>query len=87
MLIRHLWKLKTVVFVHRCLICDVLLAWFMFHPGNISVVTRNQWLVLLSNFLLLLNLFKHASNKIVTISNLHLFFYPALAVVELLAIL
>jgi hypothetical protein len=23
-LIRHLWKLKTVVFLHRCLLCAVL---------------------------------------------------------------
>ncbi len=25
-LIRHLWQLKTVVFLHRCLICVVLLS-------------------------------------------------------------
>jgi hypothetical protein len=28
-LIRHLWQLKTVVFVHRCLICAVLLGPFI----------------------------------------------------------
>ncbi len=25
MLIRHLWRLKTVVFLHRCLICALIL--------------------------------------------------------------
>jgi hypothetical protein len=28
-LIRHLWQLKTVVFLHWCLICAVLLAVYM----------------------------------------------------------
>ncbi len=27
-LIRHLWQLKTVVLLHRCLICSVLLAYY-----------------------------------------------------------
>ena len=29
-LIRHLWQLKTVVFLHRCLICAVLLCMSVF---------------------------------------------------------
>ncbi len=34
MLIKHLWQLKTVVFLHWCLICAALLNWVCFFSGQ-----------------------------------------------------
>ena len=47
-LIRHLWQLKTVVFLHWCLICDVLLfsgqqPWPSFQRGFESCLTAGSW--------------------------------------------
>ncbi len=36
-LIRHLWQPKTVVFLHWCLICAVLL--------QFTIVNRDVWIV------------------------------------------
>ncbi len=47
-LIRHLWQLKTVVFLHWCLICAVLLMVTLlvltFQPTDITIVHQlNAW--------------------------------------------
>jgi hypothetical protein len=39
-LIRHLWQLKTVVFLHRCLICTLLLV--PCHPRLIFIEYRDR---------------------------------------------
>jgi len=57
-LIRHLWQLKTVVFLHWCLICTVLWKLFSysngaipFHKPSILSITKKEdliemWLIL-----------------------------------------
>ncbi len=60
----------------------------MFHPPNSLVVTRNQWLILVSKIRMFLNLVKHTSifSKILKIS-FALIFSSLLEVAELLTIL
>ncbi len=44
-LIRHLWQLKTVVFLHRCLICTLLLV--SCHPRLIFIEYRDRLVTLI----------------------------------------